>query len=565
MPKDTEIPSQKTIPDTYGYGQIFAFSALDGKTSFRNDFVGTLTAKPVGIRFELKKPVTLYFDTEIQDCNMVTSDTIDIETIFGQLSLVYKNCHTVVGISPVIPKLQSKYRIKEYGNGTVCGNGKTKLVLRYSKTECGYRFALAYAKTAKAAKKEADSALESDFKDIKNKRLAFYLQQRLQKSDYDKLYLKCLSVLKGNIYSPEGKIPCRFTTPDRVPHKNMWLWDSVFHALALKEFCPEIAEEAIEAVMHCQKKNGMIPHMMTPYRVSRITQPPVLAWGVWKVYQKTKDKSFLERMAFKLSKYLLWDIKHRDHNQNGLPEWKMEHNKHCRCGECGMDNSPRFDNAKKMDAVDFSCFLANDCLYLSKIFSELKDGKNATVWKTCNAEISKKINSLLWNEQDGMYYDLYHTGEHNRTASCASFLPLFCGIADKEQAERLIENLKNKKKFNSPLPIPSLAMDDKQFSSDMWRGSVWLNYNYLIVQGLKKYGYHAYAEEIKTKTLSAVKKWYETCGVIYEFYDVFNEESPDKLLRKGVKQQYPDWRMHMHAICDFGWSAAITLLLILDK
>lgn len=565
MPTNIDILTKTVMPDIYGYGQIFAYSALDGKTSYKNDFAGTLTAKPIGIRFELKKPVTLYFGIDIQKCNVVTSDTIDIEIVSGQLIIVYKNCHTVVGLSPVIPKLQTNYKREENDNGTVCACGKMKLALRYSKTEYGYRFALAYAKTIIAAQKEAASALQSDLQEIKNKRVAFYMQNQMQKNDYNKLFLKCLSVLKGNIYSPEGKIPCRFTTPDRVPHKKMWLWDSVFHALALKEVYPDIAQEAIEAVMHCQKKNGMIPHMMTPYRASRITQPPVLAWGIWEIYQKTQDKSFLEKMSFRLSNYLLWDIKQRDYNKNGLLEWKTEHNKNCRCGECGMDNSPRFDKAKKMDAVDFSCFLANDCFYLSKIFFELNDINTATVWKTRYEEISKKINNLLWNEQDGMYYDLYHTGEHNRTASCASFLPLFCGIADKEQAEKLVTNLKDKTKFNSPLPIPSLAINEEQFSSDMWRGGVWLNYNYMIIRGLQRYGYHDFAEEIKTKTLTAVNKWYDICGGIYEFFDPFNKEQPDKLLRKGVKQQNPDWRTHMHAICDFGWSAAFTLLLILNK
>lgn len=561
------MPSDKktVMPDTYGYGQIFSFSALDGKTSFRNDLTGTLTAKPVGIRFELKNPVTLFFNTQIQKCNVITSDVIDIDTPSGPLSVVYKDYNTVVGISPAIPELQTKCRIKQYSDGAVCGCGGMILSLRYQKEEYGYKFALVCAKAASIAQSQAAEALASDVEDIKRERLAFYSRNTPENCDYDKLYLKCLSVLKGNIFSPEGKIPCRFTTPDRVPHKKMWLWDSAFHALAIKEFCPEAAKEAIEAVLHCQKKNGMMPHMMSPYRVSRITQPPVLAWGVWEVYQKVQDISFLKETAPGLSKYLLWDMSHRDRNKNGLPEWKTEHKKNCRCGESGMDNSPRFDRREELDAVDFSCFLANDCLFLSKIYAELQDEKSASVWEARYAELSQKINGLLWNEQDGIYYDLNPSVEHSGIATCVSFLPLFCGIAGKDQAERLVANLKDRTKFNSPLPIPSLAMDNEQFSSDMWRGGVWLNYNYMTIKGLKRYGYNDFADEIKAKTLTAVNKWYDLCGGIYEFYDAFDKERPDKLLRKGVKQQNPDWRTHMHSICDYGWSAAFTLLLISEK
>lgn len=553
------------MPDVYGYGQIFAFSALDGVTSFKNDFVGTLTEKPIGIRFELKKPVTLFFDTEIQKSNIITSDIIDIDTTSGNITIVYKDCGTVIGTSSIIPKLITKYSVKAYQDGAVCGGMFRKVALVYVKTREDYKFALSYAKDVNTARNMALSALECDIQEIKSNRLAFYRKHSSQIKHYQKLYLKCLSVLKGNIYSPEGKISCRFTTPDRVPHKNMWLWDSVFHAFAIKDFCPETAKQAIDAVLCCQRKDGFIPHMMTPYLSSKITQPPVLALGVWEVYQKTLDKAYIKTIALKLSNYLLWDIKNRDSDNNGLPEWKTERNKNCRCGECGMDNSPRFDNPHSMDAIDFSCFLANDCLYLSLIYTEIEDAKNALVWRKKYDDLSQKIRTLLWDEEDGIFYDRFRTGEFNKVATSASFLPLMSGIATIEQAERLVKHLQDNKKFFSPMPVPSLSMDHNKFCSDMWRGSVWLNYNYMIILGLRKYGYNALAEDIAQKSLNAVKKWYDTSGAIYEFYDAFNEKRPDMLIRKGVAQQNPDWRFHMHAICDYGWSAAFTSLLINDS
>ncbi len=39
------------IADKWGQGQIFAFSALDGKTCAENDFVGILSGDRLGIRF----------------------------------------------------------------------------------------------------------------------------------------------------------------------------------------------------------------------------------------------------------------------------------------------------------------------------------------------------------------------------------------------------------------------------------------------------------------------------------------------------------------------------------
>lgn len=39
------------VPDKWGQGQLFAFSALDGDAFFFDDFTGTLTGDKIGIIF----------------------------------------------------------------------------------------------------------------------------------------------------------------------------------------------------------------------------------------------------------------------------------------------------------------------------------------------------------------------------------------------------------------------------------------------------------------------------------------------------------------------------------
>ena len=39
------------IPNIWGQGQLFDFSALDGNSLFSNDLVGTLSGDKIGIRF----------------------------------------------------------------------------------------------------------------------------------------------------------------------------------------------------------------------------------------------------------------------------------------------------------------------------------------------------------------------------------------------------------------------------------------------------------------------------------------------------------------------------------
>jgi hypothetical protein len=164
-----------------------------------------------------------------------------------------------------------------------------------------------------------------DVEALRKARYAYFEKMPACKNKkYEQLYYKALSVQKVNVHSPEGKIPCTWTTPDRVPHKNMWLWDSVFHALAIVTYNKELAKDCIRSVLSKQREDGFIGAMMNPYSRSYETQPQVLAWGTWEVYKKTADREFLAECAPKLEGYLTWDKDHRDKNGNGLLEWLIE-------------------------------------------------------------------------------------------------------------------------------------------------------------------------------------------------------------------------------------------------
>lgn len=65
---------------------------------------------------------------------------------------------------------------------------------------------------------------------------------------------------------------------------------SVFHASAIVTYNPELAKNCIRSVLSQQREDGFISSMVSPYSRTYETQPQVLAWGVWEVYQKTKEK-----------------------------------------------------------------------------------------------------------------------------------------------------------------------------------------------------------------------------------------------------------------------------------
>jgi hypothetical protein len=126
----------------------------------------------------------------------------------------------------------------------------------------------------------------------------------------------------------------------------------------------------------------------------------------------------------------------------------------------------------------------------------------------------------------------------------------------------MVKVLLDEKRFWTRMPIPSIPKDSEFYDIDMWRGCTWLNLNYFIMLGLRKYGFNEIAEEFRTKVLNAVNKWYEQTGNVFEFYDADDEICPFRLKRKGAQPEKTDYRTHIHSITDYNWSSCFTMLLI---
>ena len=562
------------LNNIWGYGQLFGFSGLDGKNRYYNDFVGTTMRKKIEIRFELKDWIKVCFPVKGRvKFKAVTGDMIEAETKDGAFFLTFADADTLVGYSPVKPVLKSQkklsyeksWNVDVWYNKEKAWFNATDCIGIVTREENGvYKFAIHHSHSQSEARSGANYFINSDVEKLKEERYEYYKKlPKCKDKKYEKLYYKALSINKVNVHTAEGKIPCMWTTPDRVPHRHMWLWDSVFHALAMVTYNEELAKDAIRAVLSQQRKDGFIAHMMNPTDDSDVTQPQVLAWGVWEVYKKTGDKAFLEESVEALENYLEWDKENRDKNGNGLLEWFTEPDyTECRCGESGLDNSPRFDTDDDLDGIDISCFQARDSKYLSYIFKELGNEEKAEKWKKEYEKIANTINELLWDEEDGVYYDRLFNGKKNKILTPVSFLPMFAGFASKEQAEKMVVKLTDERELWTKAPLASITQKHPTFSNDMWRGGVWLNHNYFIMKGLQNYGYDDLAEELRVKTLEMVNKWYKKTGSIFEFYDPNNEVAPYLCKRKGIPVNPPDWRKHVHSIMDYNWSACFTILFI---
>jgi len=125
--------------------------------------------------------------------------------------------------------------------------------------------------------------------------------------------------------------------------------------------------------------------------------------------------------------------------------------------------------------------------------------------------------------------------------------------------ERLVAHLSSACEFSRALPVSSVAADEPGFCDDMWRGPVWANYNFLIIEGLRRYGRMAEAEHIRRRTLDEISRRYHADGVIFEYFDSEAARSPRLLHRKG--QVGGGW-LHT-CVKDYAWTAAVFAELLL--
>lgn len=305
------------------------------------------------------------------------------------------------------------------------------------------------------------------------------------------------------------------------PYKAAYLWDTAFISLIWLEWDPRIAQELLTYVTRFQKPSGIIHHAVLellvkphPYNQS---QPPLLAWAAWKIFERSNDVAWLRAIYPKLVKYQAWLREHRRH-PDGLYFWHHPY-------ESGIDNSPRFanrdesffDDTRSMAAVDMNSYIALSLEALSTMSRALGEPDPFTLERTL---LVATVNAKLWDEERESYHDWdYRTKSFIRIHTVSDLTPLVAGIPSPERARTMVSRIMDPQKYNTLIPFPSVARDEDIFIKDMWRGPVWVNMAYLGVLGVERYGYTAEAKELASKLVTGIYRTLEVEGSIYEFYD----------------------------------------------
>ncbi len=558
-------------PCTWGAGQLFAYSGMEGPTRAASPMVAHTLGDRLGLRFWFQTPLDLWcqavrdpdpgrrYPRCLPRFEIVSGDAIRLTVTFtdgdgGSMAFASVDQDTVAGRT--VRRLAPYWSAGAPAGPLTAGRfvhhaaeGPVVLEVRES-ADGALRFAMGHDATSEErASGKARRGLEADIDGLVDRRKAWLQSITVPPTlpaDYACVYRKAVSIMRVNTCSPEGQMRHAWTTPDRWPHRWMWLHDSAYHAAGHIFHFPELAMDMLRAVFDTQEPDGRIALLMRPDgNFPDITQSPVLAWAVQLVDRAVGGPGFLAEMYPRVRAYLEYFLRFRGFADSGLFRWTHS--------DESMDNNPRFDAGCDFGAIDLSATLAREFEEAAAMADRLKLESEAARWRQARRRVAEAINRLAWDEACGQYGDVLPDGNRRVLSTCAAFLPLFAGIAPPDRASRLRALLLDPGKFWRAAPAATVAADEPTYYPDMWRGPMWLNMNHLIALGLDRSGFAADAAELRRRTVETVARWYRHTGCIYEFYDADDRIMPFAIDRKS-RLAYAGG---LSNVSDFHWSAAL--------
>ncbi|MCL2797249.1 MAG: hypothetical protein FWD58_04270 [Firmicutes bacterium] len=244
--------------------------------------------------------------------------------------------------------------------------------------------------------------------------------------------------------------------------------------------------------------------------------------AVWLVYARSTDKSGILTLFETLSSLYPPDenlVVSEDPDKNEVAyKW---------------DDSPLKEaNRSPMYSLDMSCLklLALDILERICRNSGLEQ---AGAYALARKKLAAHINEKLWDERRDIYANRYVMGQWGASVGATGFYPLICGAVEESgRLYKLLNTLTDPKRFWTLFPVPTLSADDPQFGKKGkpnnngqrkppfldYRGSVVPYVNFLIYQGLVRYGLDELAGVLAEKS---AKLWAENASDNVENYSLY--------------------------------------------
>lgn len=364
----------------------------------------------------------------------------------------------------------------------------------------------------------------------------------LQKRMYDTALRIAQRKIRGGPGDPNFKKP--FT--DAAFSSNIFYWDTCFIATYAKyhlDILPVV--NALDNFYRFQDADGFIcreytkdgtPFWPKDHPVS--TNPPLLAFAELQVYGISKDKQRLASVYPNLKRHYKWLVSAFQAADglfisDGLGS--------------GMDNIPRHPDGWRDDgkgiplvqlfpnvynynslsaswnrqgrSVDMSAQMVLFARNMSTICDIIGHTQDIYDYQALQRSVSKVLNDLCWNDEEGFYYDLAY-GKQLKRKHVGMFWTLLADVVPARRHSRFLAHLTEKTAFWRVCPVAAFPADQKFFDpkGGYWLGGVWAPTNYMVIMGLERVGRHDLALTLARQYYWCVAEVFKRTGTFWENY-----------------------------------------------
>lgn len=365
------------------------------------------------------------------------------------------------------------------------------------------------------------------------------------------------------------ELPHSYVSPNDKLFDFIFYWDSFFMMKGLMGTKRAwLMREIVGDFLYLQERFGFIPNFNTPIGLGR-SQPPFLSSMIidtYNNYYKKYQKTEIGRFAFHLTRHNSWLLKAfevaKSEYENVWIDKDNWFNHHvsdydlARYGdqdvgnvssseiESGWDFTSRYySRCNEFFPIDLNVYLYKYEQDFAQIAQLVADKIEEGHWKKRVVARKKEINEKMWSEEKGFYFDYcYIWQKRSEFLSLAGFTPMWAGMAEPEQAEKMVKKLP---KFETEYGLTITAKEslapqaglrevpewyrkslEDVLKPKQWDWpNIWAPLEYLTVVGLLKYGHVDDAKRVMDKSVRANANNFRRYGT---FFEKFNGETGDK-------------------------------------
>jgi len=196
---------------------------------------------------------------------------------------------------------------------------------------------------------------------------------------------------------------------------------------------PELAKSTLRTLKRISEKtngNGRIIHEMSSngfvYNKGNMQETPHFALAVWKVFEWTGDKNFLQEMYPYIRKGIDWLLNEQDQNKNWFPE----------------GNGIMEVRGLNVELIDVAVYTQQALEVASKMAAVFNETDLQREYAQKAVILKEKINTRFWDDAEGSYCDFYGTKEQALSVLKGAVEQLQSGLSNTNDSAHMLENQK---------------------------------------------------------------------------------------------------------------------------